>query len=52
MTMIVAPSMNVQGREITAAICDECIPVCVQVIATRHPEWLEQHRQFVASLGS
>ncbi|MBR0884829.1 MULTISPECIES: ClpX C4-type zinc finger protein [Bradyrhizobium] len=35
-----------------AAICDECVQVCVQAIAARSPEWLEKHRRFVGELGS
>jgi hypothetical protein len=44
-------SVNSKGQQTAAVICDECVQLCVQVIAVRHPEWLEQHRQFVMTLG-
>jgi hypothetical protein len=31
-------------------ICDECVQSCVGVIAAQNPGWLEQHRQFLATL--
>jgi hypothetical protein len=32
-------------------ICDECVQLCVEVIALQNREWLEKHRQFVMALG-
>jgi hypothetical protein len=32
-------------------ICNECIQLGVDVVAARHPDWLETHRQFVEQLG-
>ena len=31
-------------------ICDECVQLCVGIIATQNPDWLEQHRQFLTTL--
>ena len=31
-------------------ICNECVQLCVGIIATQNPAWLEQHRQFLATL--
>ena len=31
-------------------ICNECVQLCVGIIATQNPEWLEQHHQFLATL--
>jgi len=31
-------------------ICDECVQLSVGIIAARNPGWLEQHRQFLATL--
>jgi hypothetical protein len=31
-------------------ICNECVQLCVGIIATENPTWLEQHRQFLATL--
>jgi ATP-dependent protease Clp ATPase subunit len=31
-------------------ICSECVQMCVEVIARSHPEWLEQHKQFIRDL--
>ena len=42
--------MNMKGQETAAVICNECVQLCVRVIALQQPEWLEQHRQFVATL--
>lgn len=33
-------------------ICDECVELCVGVIARRNPAWLDQHRQFLATLAA
>lgn len=50
-SMVNAVSVNVKGRQTAAAICNECVELCVQVIGLQEPEWLERHRQFVATLG-
>jgi hypothetical protein len=34
-----------------AFICDECVQFCVGMIAPQNPEWLEEHRQFLATLS-
>jgi hypothetical protein len=34
-----------------AFICNECVQLCVGSIAAQNPEWLEQHRQFLAPLS-
>jgi ATP-dependent protease Clp ATPase subunit len=52
LSLIRGASVNLQGQQTAAVICDECVQLCVQVIATQRPEWLEQHRQFVVSLGN
>jgi hypothetical protein len=31
-------------------ICNECVQLCVGIIAGQNPDWLEQHRQFLATL--
>jgi len=31
-------------------ICNECVQLCVGIIATENPDWIEQHRQFLATL--
>jgi hypothetical protein len=31
-------------------ICNECVQLCVGVVATEHPDWLEPHRQFLSTL--
>src|SRR6266849_1404076 len=31
-------------------ICNECVQLCVRAIATQNPDWLEKHRQFLATL--
>jgi ClpX C4-type zinc finger len=31
-------------------ICNECVQLCVDFIATKYPDWLEQHRQFLTTL--
>lgn len=31
-------------------ICNECIQLCVGFIATKYPNWLEQHREFLTTL--
>jgi hypothetical protein len=33
-------------------ICGECVQACVKGIANAHPDWLEQHRQFISRLPS
>lgn len=43
-------SVNMKGQETSAVICNECVQLCVQLIAVQQPEWLEQHRPFVADL--
>ncbi len=35
-----------------AFICNECVQLCVQIVAVENPDWLEQHRQFLATLPS
>jgi len=32
-------------------ICNECVQLCVQIISTKHPEWLPEHRKFVDDLA-
>ncbi|RUW68027.1 MULTISPECIES: ClpX C4-type zinc finger protein [unclassified Mesorhizobium] len=34
-----------------AFICNECVQLCVEIVATQNPGWLEQHRQFLATLA-
>jgi ATP-dependent protease Clp ATPase subunit len=51
LSIVSGVSVNLKGQETAAVICDECVQLCVQVIARQHPEWLEQHRQFVMTLG-
>jgi ATP-dependent protease Clp ATPase subunit len=43
-------SVNPKGQQTAGVICDECVQLCVQVIALQNPEWLEKHRQFVMAL--
>jgi ClpX C4-type zinc finger/Sigma-70 factor, region 1.1 len=31
-------------------ICNECVQLCVEIIATQNPDWLQRHRQFLATL--
>lgn len=31
-------------------ICNECVQLCVGIIATQNPGWLDQHRQFLTTL--
>jgi hypothetical protein len=31
-------------------ICHECVQLCVGIIATQNPGWLDQHRQFLTTL--
>ena len=33
-----------------AFICNECVQLCVGLIDTQNPGWLDQHRQFLATL--
>src|SRR5437763_16841740 len=33
-------------------ICNECVQLCVQIVSTKHPEWLPQHRKFVDGLAT
>lgn len=35
-----------------AFICNECVQMCVEIVATQNPDWLEQHRQFLTTLPS
>ena len=49
--MINAASVSAKGRHTSGAICNECVELCVQLIGSQKPEWLERHRQFVATLG-
>ncbi|UVK50730.1 hypothetical protein DBIPINDM_003912 [Mesorhizobium sp. AR02] len=37
------------GRRVAIAgpeafICNECVQLCVGIVATEHPNWLQQHR--------
>jgi len=50
LSIIRGASVNAKGQETAAVICNECVQLCVRVIALQQPEWLEQHRQFVATL--
>jgi ATP-dependent protease Clp ATPase subunit len=34
----------------SAFICNECVQLSVGIIATQNPDWLEPHRQFLATL--
>ncbi|WP_407155959.1 ClpX C4-type zinc finger protein [Bradyrhizobium sp. STM 3557] len=34
----------------TGFICNECVRLCVQIIANKQPEWLREHVDFVQSL--
>jgi len=51
LSIVRGASVNMKGQETAAVICNECVQLCVQVIALQQPKWLEQHRQFVATLG-
>ena len=51
LVVVNAVSVNQRGQQTAGVICDECVQLCVEVIARQHPEWLEQHRQFVMALG-
>ena len=31
-------------------ICNECVQLCVGIVATQNPDWLEPHRQFLTTL--
>ncbi|QPF95267.1 hypothetical protein IC761_20375 [Bradyrhizobium commune] len=31
-------------------ICNECVQLCVGIIGTQNPAWLDQHRQFLGTL--
>jgi RNA polymerase primary sigma factor len=31
-------------------VCNECVQLCVGIVATENPDWLEQHRQFLTTL--
>ncbi len=33
-----------------AFICDECVQLCVGLVASQNPGWLDQHRQFLETL--
>jgi hypothetical protein len=49
--MVNGVSVNTKGQQTAGVICDECVQLCVRVIALQNPKWLEQHRQFVMALG-
>ncbi|OAF08130.1 hypothetical protein AYJ54_15420 [Bradyrhizobium centrolobii] len=51
LSLIRGAAVNEKGQKTAASICDECVQLCVQAIAMQRPEWLEQHRSFVAALG-
>ena len=34
----------------SAFMCNECVQLSVGIIATQNPDWLEPHRQFLATL--
>jgi len=34
----------------TGFICNECVQLCVRIIANDHPEWLRKHSKFVHAL--
>jgi ATP-dependent protease Clp ATPase subunit len=51
LSLVSGVSVNPKGQKTAAIICDECVQLCVEVIARQHLEWLEQHRQFVMTLG-
>ena len=50
-SLVNAVSVSAKGQQTAGAICNECVELCVQVIGLQKPEWLERHRQFVATLG-
>ena len=50
-SLVNAVSLNPKGRQTAGAICNECVELCAEVIGLQKPEWLERHRQFVATLG-
>lgn len=31
-------------------ICNECVQLCVGIVGTQNPEWLESHRRFLTRL--
>jgi ClpX C4-type zinc finger len=51
LSIVNAASVNAKGQQTADAICNQCVEVCVRAIAIQRPGWLEQHRQFVATLG-
>jgi ATP-dependent protease Clp ATPase subunit len=51
LSIVSGVSVNLKGQKTAGVICDECVQLCVEVIARQHPDWLEQHRQFVMTLG-
>jgi len=50
-SLVNAASVSAKGWQTAGAICNECVELCVQIIGLPAPEWLERHRQFVATLG-
>jgi hypothetical protein len=51
LAIIRGASVNTKGQETAAVICNECVQLFVEVIGLQKPEWLDQHRRFVANLG-
>ena len=49
--LINAASVSAKGQQTAGAICDECVELCAEIIGRSKPDWLERHRQFVATLG-
>ena len=49
--LINAAGVSAKGQQTAGAICNECVELCVEIIGSSKPDWLERHRQFVATLG-
>jgi hypothetical protein len=49
--LVNAVAVSPKGQQTAGAICDECVELCVEIIGSSKPDWLERRRQFVATLG-
>jgi ATP-dependent protease Clp ATPase subunit len=49
--LVNAASVSAKGHQTAGAICNECVELCVEIIGLSKPDWLERHRQLVATLG-
>lgn len=49
--LVNAVGVSAKGQQTAGSICNECVELCVELIGSQKPEWLERHRQFVATLG-